>query len=223
VSGDYTPVMRHYIGLGLLGVLLAGPHSGSAQAPTEGARSAAVRGPDRLSSAGVLRASARVDSVYVARINRQAFVDAGDFASYLIARLGVRPFPDNLAINVGVDTGAVTLSSQVQQLPPAVKASLGPALMFLDPSSVIAADVALFKNQPGVMRFHLRSLLVNGVAMPEALLSPLMSQVGARYPALTQTGRDILISIPQDGTMRLENGGVRVAISTPAPQPKSKS
>ena len=115
-------------------------------------------------------------------------------------------------------------ASQTSILPEqAVKASLGPALMFLDPSSVIAADVALFKNQPGVMRFHLRSLLVNGVAMPEALLSPLMSQVGARYPALTQTGRDILISIPQDGTMRLENGGVRVAISTPAPQPKSKS
>jgi hypothetical protein len=161
--------------------------------------------------------------VYTQRINRQAFVDAGDFASYLIARLGVKPFPDNLAIDIGVDTGAVTLSSQVQQLPPAVKASLGPALMFLDPSSVIAADVALFKKQPGVMRFHLRSLLVNGVAMPEALLSPIMSQVGARYPALTETGRDLLVSIPQDGTMRLEHGGVRVAISDAAPHPKSKS
>jgi hypothetical protein len=215
--------MRFFIGLSFLVILLAWPQSSSAQAPADGARSAAVRGPGRLSSAGVSRAAARVDSVYVARINRQAFVDAGDFASYLIARLGVQPFPDNLAINVGVDTGAVTLSSQVQQLPPAVKASLGPALMFLDPSSVIAAEVALFKNQPGVMRFHLRSLLINGVPMPEALLSPLMSQVGSRYPTLTQTGRDILIAIPQDGTMRLENGGVRVAISTPAPQPKSKS
>jgi len=215
--------MRFFIGLSFLVILLGWPQRGSAQAPADGARSAAVRGPGRLSSAGVSRAAARVDSVYVARINRRAFVDAGDFASYLIARLGVQPFPDNLAINVGVDTGAVTLSSQVQQLPPAVKASLGPALMFLDPSSVIAAEVSLFKNQPGVMRFHLRSLLINGVPMPEALLSPLMSQVGSRYPALTQTGRDILIAIPQDGTMRLENGGVRVAISTPAPQPKSKS
>jgi hypothetical protein len=59
--------------------------------------------------------------------------------------------------------------------------------------------------------------------MPEALLSPIMSQVGARYPALTETGRDLLVSIPQDGTMRLERGGVRVAISDAAPHPKSKS
>jgi hypothetical protein len=209
--------------MGCLVVALLGPQIVLGQAPAEAARSAGVHGPARLSSAGVYRAAARVDSVYVERINRQAFVDAGDFASYLIARLGVKPFPDDLAIAVGVDTGAVTLSSQVQQLPPAVKASLGPALMFLDPTSVIAADVALLKSQPGVMRFHLRSLLVNGVAMPEALLSPIMSQVGSRYPALTQTGRDILLTIPQDGTMRLERGGVRVAISDPPPQPKSKS
>jgi hypothetical protein len=215
--------MRCYILLTSLAVLLLGPQSARAQTPAEGARSAAAHRPGRLSSAGVYRAEARVDSVYTQRINRQAFVDAGDFASYLIARLGVKPFPDNLAIDIGVDTSAVTLSSQVQQLPPAVKASLGPALMFLDPSSVIAADVALFKKQPGVMRFHLRSLLVNGVPMPEALLSPIMSQVGARYPALTETGRDLLVSIPQDGTMRLERGGVRVAISDAAPHPKSTS
>lgn len=215
--------MRLHFAMGCLVVALLGPQIALGQAPAEAARSAGVHGPARLSSAGVYRAAARVDSVYVERINRQAFVDAGDFASYLIARLGVKPFPDDLAIAVGVDTGAVTLSSQVQQLPPAVKASLGPALMFLDPTSVIAADVALLKSQPGVMRFHLRSLLVNGVAMPEALLSPIMSQVGSRYPALTQTGRDILLTIPQDGTMRLERGGVRVAISDPPPQPKSKS
>jgi hypothetical protein len=215
--------MRLHFAMGCLVVALLRPQIALGQAPAEAARSAGVRGPGRLSSAGVYRAAARVDSVYVERINRQAFVDAGDFASYLIARLGVKPFPDDLAIAVGVDTGAVTLSGQVQQLPPAVKASLGPALMFLDPTSVIAADVALVRSQPGVMRFHLRSLLVNGVAMPEALLSPIMSQVGSRYPALTQTGRDILLTIPQDGTMRLERGGVRVAISDPPPQPKNKS
>jgi hypothetical protein len=215
--------MRLHFAMGCLVVALLGPQIALGQAPAEAARSAGVHGPGRLSSAGVYRAAARVDSVYVERINRQAFVDAGDFASYLIARLGVKPFPDDLAIAVGVDTGAVTLSSQVQQLPPAVKASLGPALMFLDPTSVIAADVALVRSQPGVMRFHLRSLLVNGVAMPEALLSPIMSQVGSRYPALTQTGRDILLTIPQDGSMRLERGGVRVAISDRPPQPKNKS
>jgi hypothetical protein len=222
--GDYTPVMRLHITIGLLGALLLAPTGAGAQAPRGATGPAAsARGPGRLSRAGVYRAAARVDSVYVERVNRQALVDGGDFASYLVARLGVRPVPDDLAIDIGVDTGAVTLSGQVQQLPPAVKASLGPALMFLDPASVIAADVALLGSQPGVVRFHLRSLLVNGIALPEALLSPIMAQVGARYPALTRTGRDLLVSIPPDGTMRLEAGGVRVAIRDAAAPQKTGS
>jgi hypothetical protein len=182
--------------------------------------------PGRLSNAGVYRAAALVDSVYVDRLNREAFVDGGDFASYLVARLGVRPVPDNLAIDVTVDTGAVTLSSRVQDLPEAVRAQLGPALMFLDPSSVIAADVSLLRARVGVVRFHLRSLLVNGVALPEAILAPLMAQVGASYPALTSTGRDLLVAIPDDGTMRLAAGGVRVTVrqtGPPAPQQAAPS
>jgi hypothetical protein len=39
-----------------------------------------------------------------------------------------------------------------------------------------------------------------------------MSQVGANYPALTTTGRDLLVAIPEDGSMRLAAGGVRVAV-----------
>jgi len=113
---------------------------------------------------------------------------------------------------VAVDTTAVTLSGRVQDLPDAVRAQLGPALMFLDPSSVIAADIALMRARPGVVKFHLRSLLVNGAPLPEALLVPLMSQVGANYPALTSTGRDLLVAIPEDGSMRLAAGGVRVAV-----------
>jgi hypothetical protein len=231
--------MRLHIAMGLLSVLALAPPGARAQAPggdTMSAPSSGVPAPadestaasstaatNRLSNAGVYRAAARVDSVYVERVNRQAFVEGGDFASYLVARLGVRPVPDNLAIDIGVDTGAVTLSGQVQQLPPAVKAALGPALMFLDPSSVITADVSLLRNQPGVVRFHLRSLLVNGVPLPEGLLVPLMAEVGARYRALTRTGRDLLVAIPEDGTMRLEQGGVRVAIRGTAAPPKTGS
>jgi hypothetical protein len=219
------------LGLAPLGVRAQAPGTDTTPAPASGAppqahesaASSSASGPGRLSHAGVYRAAARVDSVYVDRVNHQAFVDGGDFASYLVARLGVRPVPDNLAIDIGVDTGAVRLSGQVQQLPPAVKATLGPALMFLDPSSVITADVSLLRNQPGVVRFHLRSLLVNGVPLPEGLLVPLMAEVGARYPALTRTGRDLLVAIPEDGTMRLEQGGVRVAIRGTAPQPKTGS
>ena len=196
--------------------------SGTSSAP-RGAKASAPVEPQRLSSAGVYRAAARVDSVYVTRVNRQAFVEGGDFASYLVARVGVRPVPDNLAIDIAVDTGAVTLSSRVSQLPPAVKAALGPALMFLSDQSVIAADVVLIRQQPGVVRFHMRSLLVDGSALPEVLVGPLMAQVGARNRALTDTGRDLLVSIPVDGTMRLERGGVTVAIRTPAATPKPRS
>jgi hypothetical protein len=214
--------MRFHISAGAIGALLLVTPGLGAQAPAGETVPAPVV-PGRLSNAGAYRAAARVDSVYVERINHQAFVEGADFASYLVARLGVRPVPDNLAIDVGVDTAAVTLSSQVRQLPPAVKAALGPALMFLSDESVIAADIALVHSQPGMVRFHLRSLLLNGGALPEALLAPLMAQVGARYPALTSTGRDLLVAIPEDGTMRLEQGGVRVAIrGKPAP-PKVRS
>jgi hypothetical protein len=202
-------------GLLAAGLLIAPSGRAQTAAPPPAAASPAV--PGHLSDAGVYRAAALVDSVYVDRLNHEAFVEGGDFASYLVARLGVRPVPDNLAIEVTVDTGAVTLSSRVQDLPEAVRAQLGPALMFLDPSSVIAADVSLVRARVGVVRFHLRNLLVNGVTLPEAILAPLMAQVGANYPALTSTGRDLLVAIPDDGTMRLASGGVRVAVKQAGP------
>jgi hypothetical protein len=193
--------MRLRLTSALLAIGLLTPPSGRAQtaAPPPGGPT-----PGRLSDAGVYRASALVDSVYVDRQSPEAFVEGGDFASYLVARLGVRPVPDNLAID-----------GRLQDLPEAVRAQLGPALMFLDPSSVIAADVSLQRARPGVVRFHLRSLLINGVALPEGILVPLMAQVGANYPALTSTGRDLLVAIPEDGTMRLAQGGVRVAVKPP--------
>jgi hypothetical protein len=207
--------LRLVSGILAAGLLIAPSGRAQTAAPPAAAVSPAV--PGHLSNAGVYRAAALVDSVYIDRLNHEAFVEGGDFASYLVARLGVRPVPDNLAIDVAVDTGAVTLSSRVQDLPEAVRAQLGPALMFLDPSSVIAADVSLVRARVGVVRFHLRSLIVNGVALPEAILAPLMAQVGASYPALTSTGRDLLVAIPDDGTMRLAAGGVRVAVTQAGP------
>lgn len=225
VRGRLHSAMRLAVSAGLLGWLMLAPAGAGAQAPAGDTTTAAPSptGSSRLSDAGVYRAAALVDSVYVDRLNRQAFVEGGDFASYLVARLGVRPVPDDLAIDVGVDTSAVTLSGQVQQLPPGVRTALGPALMLVDPSSIITADVALVRHQPGVVRFHLRSLLINGVPLPEGLLVPLMAEVGARYPALTRTGRDLLVAIPEDGTMRLEPGGVRVGIRRAAASQKARS
>ncbi|HEU5170092.1 MAG TPA: hypothetical protein VFU46_06125 [Gemmatimonadales bacterium] len=176
---------------------------------------AAQSAPSRLSDAGVYRAAAEVDSVFADRAKRETTVDGGDFASYLVARLGVRPVPDDLRLDVAVDTSAVQIGGRVDELPREVKAVLGGALALMDPSSVVTADVVLQQARPGVVRFHLRTILVNGFPFPEPLLVPLMAEVGARYPALTKTGRDLLVAIPEDGEVQLLAGAVRVVISGP--------
>jgi hypothetical protein len=190
-----------------------------------GARPLAAQSPvpaaSRLSDAGVYRAAARVDSVFADHQSREQFVDGADFASYLVARLGVHPVPDNLAIEVAVDSQAVRLRSRVQDLPPEVKAAFGAPMMFVDPASPVEADVVLHQASPGVARFHLASVSLNGFPIPEALLAPLLADVGARYRALTRTGRDLLVAIPEDGRLALEPGGIRVAM-TPAPTRVSK-
>jgi hypothetical protein len=177
--------------------------------------SAAPQQTARLSEEGVYRAAALVDAVFVERTRRESTVAGGDFASFLVARLGVRPVPPGLALDVLVDSSAVQISGRLDSLPPAVKASLGSAVMLVDPASVLTADVVLAPARAGVIRFHLRSILVNGFPLPEPLLAPLMAQVGSRHPALTSTGRDLLVAIPADGQVELRAGTVRVAISGP--------
>ena len=169
----------------------------------------------RLSDDGVYRAAAQVDSVFADRAKRESTVNGADFASYLVARLGVRPVPPDLALDVAVDSTGVRISGRVDELPPGVKAALGPALALLDPASVMTADIVLAPMRPGVVRFHLRSILVNGFPLPEPFLVPLMAEVGAQYPALTKSGRDLLVAIPDDGEVQLLPGAVRVAISGP--------
>ncbi|MGH7630140.1 MAG: hypothetical protein ACREOF_12330 [Gemmatimonadales bacterium] len=169
----------------------------------------------RLSEAGVYRAAALVDSVFVERARRESTVEGADFASYLVARLGVRPVPSDLALDVVVDSSGVRIGGRLDELPPQVKAELGAAVAFLDPGSIVTADVVLRPAGTGVVRFHLRSILVNGFPLPEPLLVPLMAEVGVRYPALTKTGRDLLVAIPADGDVQLLPGAVRVAISGP--------
>jgi hypothetical protein len=180
----------------------------------------------RLSDEGVYRAAALVDSVFADRAKRESIVEGADFASYLVARLGVRPIPPDLALEVAVDSSGVRIGGRVDELPPDVKVALGAALAFLAPSSVVTADVVLAPARRGVVRFHLRSILVNGFPVPEPLLVPLMAEVGTRYPALTKSGRDLLVAIPDDGEVQLLAGTVRVAIagaleSDPVPLPPS--
>jgi hypothetical protein len=40
----------------------------------------------------------------------------------------------------------------------------------------------------------------------------MLLRVGERYPALTRSGRDLLVQIPVDGSVALETGAIRLAI-----------
>ena len=73
---------------------IAAAAPGTGQAPS----------PGHLSNDGVLRASSQVDSVFVARTKADGRVDGGDWASYLLARLGAGPaFQHHAAVVNGRD------------------------------------------------------------------------------------------------------------------------
>lgn len=163
-----------------------------------------------LSSAGVLRASATVDSVFVDKRSKEGSIGGGDFASYLIARLGVRPFPDSLRLEVTVDTSRIRIDGRIMDLPPDARALMGPLLAIVDPSTPLEAEVTPAPAGPGLARFRLRAVHLNGVAIPEFVLQNVLLEVGRRYPVLTASGRDLLIQIPVEGSLKLGSGLVRV-------------
>lgn len=174
--------------------------------------------PGRLSLAGVMRASAVVDSVFVDRTGTAGAIDGGDWASYLLARLGAGEVPDSLGIVVDIDTARIEVRGRIQDLPAETRALLGPLANMVDSSTVIAANVLLQRTGPEVVRFWLRGLTLNGFAFPEFLLAPMMASIGRQYPALTKSGRDLYVQVPADGVMWLEPGVIRLRTSEAAPR-----
>jgi hypothetical protein len=171
-----------------------------------------------LSRQGVVRATATVDSVFVARTLEAGQVEGGDWASYLLARLGADQIPDSLAITVAIDTSRIEVRGRLQDLPLEARRLLGPLATMVDSSTVVAADVGFQRTGPQVIRFFLRGLKVNGFPFPEFLLGPMMAQVGRQYPALTPSGRDLYVQVPPDGKVRLGDGVVLIAVEPTAPK-----
>ncbi len=163
-----------------------------------------------ITAAGVFRASATVDSVYIDRHLRTARVEGGDLAAYLMARLGLRQFPDTFGFRVQVDTGQIRLAGQLGQLPPEARRALAQGLLLLPPETALEARVQLVPAGPIAVRFHLAEARINGIPIPETFLSPLLAGVGRQYPELTASGRDLFIQVPEGALMRLEPGGVRL-------------
>ncbi len=175
--------------------------------------------PGKLSRQGILRGAATVDSVFVDRTLPAGQVDGGDWASYLLARLDAGPIPDGLGIVVAVDTSHIDVRGRLQDLPLEARALLGPIAAMVDSSTMISATVLMQRTGPEVLRFWLRSITVNGMALPEFILGQMMTSVGRQYPALTRTGRDLYIQVPRDGVVSLATGAVHLAIDSTAPAP----
>lgn len=195
-----------------LGVTLLGAGA-SAQAPTP-------TPIDSIRPSGILRASAVVDSVFVDRTVPQGFVFAGDWGAYLMVRLGAIPIPEDLKIAVLADTSRMVLRTRVGDLPLEARLALGPLLGMVPPETVVEGDIVLWPMGPRVARFRLDAARISGIPVPERFLQEVMASVGRQYPALTHTGRDLLIQIPEGAEIRLARGGVQL-IGPPEAEPPS--
>jgi hypothetical protein len=163
-----------------------------------------------IRSEGVLRASALVDSVFVDRQLPAATVDGGDFAAYLMARLGATNLPPDFNYRVAIDSTQIRLGGKLSELPPEAKRSLSQLMSFFPPDSRLEAQITLHGAGKQAVRFHLNAVSINGTGVPEMILQPLLTNIGRQYPALTATGRDLYVQVPDGATIQLVDGGVRL-------------
>lgn len=168
--------------------------------------------PGRITRVGVARAQAIVDSVFLDRRIPQGYIDGGDWAAYLMARLGVDPIPENTAIAVVVDSTHVEFSGRLQDLPEDARKMLGPLAALVDTSTVITAEIVQLPAAKGIAHFQLKRVWVGSFPVPETILRYMLLDVGEKYPALTKTGRDLFVEIPVDGQVTLVSGAIRIRI-----------
>ena len=126
----------------------------------------------RLTRDGVLRASAQVDSVFVDRKKPAGEIDTGDWASYLLARLGGGRIQDGLGIEVKADSSQIEVRGKLQDLPPETRALLGPLATMVDSSTVIAATITMQRTGREVVRFWLKATGSMAFRFPSLSSSP---------------------------------------------------
>jgi hypothetical protein len=166
----------------------------------------------RITNQGVVRANAIVDSVFLLRTHPVDTVDVGDFAAHLLARLGVPPFEDSLAFRVHADSTLVWITGRLRDFPPESRDELGPLFSFIDSLTPFVAEIALTRGASGVMRFRLMRVTVSGFGVPDLLLGPALREYNRRYPVLAQNGRELLIAMPLEATVRLVGDGVELTM-----------
>jgi hypothetical protein len=157
----------------------------------------------RITTAGVERAAATVDSVFVEKQRPRGQVDVGDFTAYLLARLGVPPFSDSLAFRVTSDSTRIRIRGRLMDFPPESRAELGPIFSFVDSTSSFVAELSMPQREGGIMRFRLERLLVRDFPVPEFLFLPALAEYARRYPVLSAGGREFLVAMPTVATVEI--------------------
>lgn len=203
--------MKHLV---LAGLVLAGLPA-SAQTVGTGDPAAGIAWSP-ISMAGIPRANSLVESVFITRRTREQRISGGDWVSYMAARLGALPIPDQTGIRVAVDSQRILVDGRMVDLPPETRSLFGPMAMLMDSNTVLRAEVVMAPTGPGVVRFVLATISVNGYQIPESILSSFLARVGQQYPALTKTGRELLVAVPPDGKVGLAINAVRIWVDDSA-------
>lgn len=180
---------------------------------------ALAQSASRITPAGVARAQAVVDSVFLDRKTPRGAIDGGDWASYLMVRLGVNPLPDSVGIVVTVDSQTITFSGRIQDLPAEARAMLGPLSALVDPATVLSAEVEQVPAEKGLAHFRLRKVSVGAFPVPDMMLRSMLMDIGDKYPALTKSGRDLYVQIPPDGRVMLSAGAVLISLAVDSGAP----
>jgi len=173
------------------------------------AMAAPARGQDslpgsRITNAGVVRATAATDSVFIAHTHAADTVNIGDFTAFLLAQIGAPPFADSLGFKVTSDTQRVRIAGRIMDFPASSRAELGPIFAFLDSTTVFVAEVSMPQADSGILVFRLERLLVHGFAIPDLLVLAALEKYRSQYPKmLAAGGKEFHAAIPREGRATL--------------------
>jgi hypothetical protein len=158
----------------------------------------------RITNAGVVRANAITDSVFIRRTRLIDTVEIADFTSLMLAQIGAPPFDDSLAFKVTSDLQRIRISGRIMDFPPENRAELGPIFSFLDSTSVFVAEISMPRADSGILVFKLERVTVRGFAIPEVMMLAAVAEYRRRYPTmLFAGGTQFHVEIPREARVTL--------------------
>jgi len=163
----------------------------------------------RITNAGVVRANAITDSVFIRRTRLIDTVDIADFTSLMLAQIGAPPFDDSLAFKVTSDPQRIRIAGRIMDFPPENRAELGPIFSFLDSTTVFVAEISMPRADSGILVFKLERVTVKGFAIPEVMMLAAVAEYRRRYPKmLFAGGTQFHVEIPREAHVILIRNGL---------------